>query len=260
MSEEVHPRADELDSLSTLAFVQVMHAEDRRAVEAVASHLDEIARAIDAIADRLRAGGRLHYFGAGTSGMVAAMDAAECAPTFGVAPDVVQAHPALEAGDEDQRALGHEAARTAAVSARDAAVGVSASGRTAYVLGALEEATVRGALTVALTCNRLGRLGNGVDIAIEIPTGAEVIAGSTRLKAGTVQKLVLNMVSTGVFIRLGRTYRGRMVGVVAGNEKLRARAARIVADLSGVSLDEARRLLDDAGGDVRAALAGARRR
>jgi N-acetylmuramic acid 6-phosphate etherase len=260
MSEHPHPRADELDDLSAYDLVALMHAEDHNAVSAIAPALEAIAAAVDAIADRIRSGGRLHYFGAGTSGLVAAMDASECPATFGVEAELVQAHVATAPEEEDDRALGHEAASVARLSSRDAVVGISASGRTAYVLGALEEATSRGALTVALTCNRLSRMGRGVDIPIEVETGPEVIAGSTRLKAGTVQKLVLNMLSTAVFTRLGRTHRGRMVGVVPGNEKLRARAAAIVAELAGLPLDEARRLLDESGGDVRQALAGARRR
>ena len=258
MSEEVHPRADELDTLSTLELVTIMHSEDANAVAAMAPHLGDMARAVDATADRLRSGGRLHYFGAGTSGLIAAMDAAECPATFGVAEDAVQAHAALERGEEDDRGAGQNAAREAALRPSDVVVGISASGRTAYVLGALEEATDRGTLTIAITCNPRSRMTHGVDIAIEIPTGPEVIAGSTRLKAGTVQKLVLNTLSTGVFTRLGHTYRGRMVAVVAGNEKLRARAARIVADLGGMTVDEARRRLAEAGGDVRAVLAAVR--
>jgi N-acetylmuramic acid 6-phosphate etherase len=256
MSEEPHPRADELDNLTAYELVALMHAEDHNAVSAVAPELEHVAAAVEAITDRLRTGGRLHYFGAGTSGLIAAMDASECPLTFGVPAEMVQAHNASEPGDEDDRALGRSKAVEARVSPRDVAVGVSASGRTAFVIGALEEATARGAFTVSVTCNRLSRMGRGADIAIDVETGPEVIAGSTRLKAGTVQKLVLNMLSTGVFTRLGHTHRGRMVGVVAGNEKLRARAARIVADLSGVSLEEARRRLDETGGDVRAALGG----
>jgi N-acetylmuramic acid 6-phosphate etherase len=259
MSEEPHPRADELDDLTAYELVALMHAEDHNAVSAIAPALEHVAAAVEAIADRLRAGGRLHYFGAGTSGLIAAMDAYECPVTFGVPADLVQAHTASEPGDEDDRALGQSMAAAARVSPRDVAVGISASGRTAFVIGALEEATARGALTVAITCSRLSRMGRGADLAIEVETGPEVIAGSTRLKAGTVQKLVLNMLSTGVFTRLGHTHRGRMVGVVAGNEKLRARAARIVADLTGLPLEEARKRLDEAGGDVRAALAAVRR-
>jgi N-acetylmuramic acid 6-phosphate etherase len=259
MSEEPHPRADELDDLGAYELVALMHAEDHNAVAAVAPALEKIARAVELITERIRSGGRLHYFGAGTSGLIAAMDASECPATFGVSAQTVQAHIATGAGDEDDRALGQESAREARITPRDVAVGISASGRTPFVIGALEEATARGAVTIALSCNSLSRMGRGADISIEVETGPEVIAGSTRLKAGTVQKLVLNMLSTAAFTRLGHTHRGRMVGVVASNEKLRARAARIVSDLTGVPLDEARRVLDEANGDVRAALAAARR-
>src|SRR5262249_3194426 len=148
------------------------------------------------VADRLRAGGRLHYFGAGTSGLVAAMDAAECPDTFGVPADTVQAHIATAPRDEDDRGLGQETARAAHVTPGAVVVGISASGRTPFVIGALEEATARGAATIALSCNSKSRMGRGADIAIAVETGPEVIAGSTRLKAGTVQKLVLNMLST----------------------------------------------------------------
>jgi N-acetylmuramic acid 6-phosphate etherase len=236
-----------------------MHAEDHNAVSAVAPALDQIARAVELITERLRSGGRMHYFGAGTSGLIAAMDASECPATFGVSPDTVQAHIATNGGDEDDRALGRDKARAARINPRDVAVGISASGRTPFVIGALEEATARGAVTIALSCSGLSRMGRGADVSIVVETGAEVIAGSTRLKAGTVQKLVLNMLSTAAFTRLGHTHRGRMVGVVASNDKLRARAAKIVADLTGAPLEEARRRLDEANGDVRAALAAARR-
>ena len=258
MSEDVHPRADELDGLTPLELVTLMHSEDRKAVEAVRPALARVAEAVEPILGRLRGGGRLHYFGAGTSGWVAAMDAAECPATFGVAADLVQAHTVMDQ-DEDDAAAGQMAARDAGIGTGDIAIGVSASGRTAFVLGALEEAVARGALTVAVTCNPGSTMGRAVDVAIEVETGPEVIAGSTRLKAGTVQKLVLNMLSTSVFTSLGRTHRGRMVGVVATNEKLRERAARIVADISGVSMEEARARLRAAGGDIRAALAEGQR-
>jgi N-acetylmuramic acid 6-phosphate etherase len=257
MSEEVHPRADELDAMSSLELVSLMHEEDARAVGALAPQLENIAHAVDLIADKLRAGGRMHYFGAGTSGLIAAMDAFECPPTFGV--DVVHAHLVTEPGQEDDRNLGVQMARDAGMRSGDVAVGISASGRTAFVLGALTRAAEDGATRIAVTCRPESQLGRLADIAIEVDTGPEVIAGSTRLKAGTVQKLVLNMISTGVFTRLGRTHRGRMVGVVPGNAKLRERAARIIADLAGVSIEEARRRLDDAGGDVATALAVERR-
>lgn len=254
MSEEVHPRADELDAMSSLDLVRLMHAEDGRAVTAIEPHLEDVARAVDAIAERLRNGGRIHYFGAGTSGLVAAMDAAECPATFGVGESIVQAHAVIEAGAEDDRALGAKRANDAGLRRGDVAVGVSASGGTPYVLGAIGVARDVGALTVAVTARQGSEVGQQVEIAIEVETGPEVIAGSTRLKAGTTQKLVLNMLSTAVFTRLGKTRRGRMVGVVAANDKLRERAARIVSDLSGLPLEEARRRLDAAGGDIGLAL------
>jgi len=253
LSEDLHGRAGELDDMSALDFVSLMHDEDRQALDAMRPQLKNIAHAVEAVTGRLRSGGRLHYFGAGTSGLVAAMDAAECPATFGVAEDVVQAHTVTDGG-EDDRLAGQEAAREAALSPRDVAVGISASGRTAFVIGALEEATARGALTISVTSNALSRMRRGVDIAIEVETGPEVIAGSTRLKAGTVQKIVLNMLSTGVFIRLGRTYRGRMVDVVASNDKLRARAAAIVADLTGASAAAVQRALAESGGSAKLAI------
>ena len=260
MTEGLHPRAEELDAMTARELVSLMHSEDAIAVAAIAPQLDHIARAVEAITERLRAGGRLHYFGAGTSGLVAAMDAAECPPTFGVADDLVQAHVVTSAGQEDDAALGETLAREARVGHADVAVAVSASGNTPFVVGAMREASRDHPLTVSITCRPESSLAGTSDIAIEVSTGPEVIAGSTRLKCGTVQKLVLNMISTAVFTRMGRTHRGRMVGVVAGNEKQRNRAARIIADLSGLSLIDARRVLDESGGDVRAALASVAKR
>ena len=254
MSESVHPRADDLGRLSTGELLAVMQAEDRAAVEAVREHLDRVAEAVDAIAARLRAGGHLHYFGAGTSGRLAALDAAECAPTFGLEPGVVVAHDAGDGEAEDDRRRGAEEARAAGLREGDAVVGISASGRTGYVLAAVAEARAAGSLVVGLSCAPGSSLGAAADIAVEVETGPEVIAGSTRLKAGTVQKVVLNMLSTGVFTRLGHTYRGRMVDVVASNEKLRARAAGIVADLTGAPGADVRRALAESGGSAKLAV------
>jgi len=254
VSEQPHPRAGRLSTSSTRELLELMHAEDRRAVAAVGAHLDRVAAAVDAVADRLRSGGRLHYFGAGTSGRLAALDAAECAPTFGVAADLVQGHDAGDGEAEDDDRRGAAEASAARLQARDAVVGVSASGRTAYVLGALAEARRAGSLVVTISCAPGSPLGTTADLAIEIETGPEVIAGSTRLKAGTVQKVVLNMLSTGVFTRLGRTYRGRMVDVLASNEKLRRRAAGIVADLTGASAARVDSALAEAGGSAKLAI------
>src|SRR5882672_644725 len=259
MSENVHPRADELESLTTLELVQLMDAEELRAHEAIHPQLGEIARAVDAIAERLRSGGRLHYFGAGTSGRIAVLDAAECPATFGIAADLVQAHEGGDDAQEDDEHLGRNHAIDSGVGAGDVALGISASGTTAYVLSAIGAAKAAGAMVVGLTCAPGSPLGQAADIAIEVETGPEVIAGSTRLKAGTVQKVILNMISTGIFTRLGHTYRGRMVNVVATNDKRRARAARLVAELGGTSLELAARALTEARGNAKAAILMLRR-
>ena len=252
MSENVHPHADRLDAAGTKEILELMQAEDRRAVEAVGVHVDRIAAAVDAIASRIRTGGKLHYFGAGTSGRIAELDAAECAPTFGV--DLVHAHAAGDGAAEDDARKGASDAQGAGLRQGDAVVAISASGRTAYVLAAVDEARAAGALVVGLACAEGSPLGHASDIAIEIATGPEVIAGSTRLKAGTVQKTVLNMISTGVFVSLGHTYRGRMTGVVAANAKLRRRAIAIIRDLTGASEDAATTALDGARGSAKTAV------
>lgn len=259
MSESVHPRADEIDSLTVLELVELMHAEDARALDAIDSQLGEIARAIDGIAERLRSGGRLHYFGAGTSGRIAALDAVECPATFGIPADIVYAHEGGDDEQEDDAHLGRDHARRSGVGAGDVAVGISASGTTAYVLSAIAAAKAAGAMVVALTCTPGSPLGQAADIAIEIETGPEVIAGSTRLKAGTVQKVTLNMISTGVFTRLGHTYRGRMVNLVATNDKRRARVARLVAELGRTSVEVAAQALSEAGGSAKTAILMLRR-
>jgi N-acetylmuramic acid 6-phosphate etherase len=254
MSEIAHPRADDMDTLTVRELLELMHVEDKRAVEAVHTALDPIVEAVEQIAVRLRSGGRLHYFGAGTSGRLAALDAAECPATFGLSPDLVQAHTAGDGKAEDDRPRGAADARAAALGLHDAVVGVSASGRTGYVLAAVAEARRAGALVIGLSCTSGSPLAAAADIAIEIDAGPEVIAGSTRLKAGTAQKAALNMISTGVFTRLGHTYRGRMVDVITSNEKLRARASRIVRDLTGCSDEKVGAALHDAGGNAKLAI------
>lgn len=254
MSEGIHPRADELDDLTALQLLEVMHAEDLKAVEAMRPGLRHLAQAVEQIVDRLQSGGRLRYFGAGTSGLIARLDAAECPATFGVPAELVQAIAVEDAAQEDDTELGRDLARKAGLTSRDVAVGISASGRTPFVLGALEAAGAGRALRVAITCRPGSAAARGSDIAVEIDTGPEVIAGSTRLKAGTVEKLVLNMLSTAVFTRLGHTHRGRMVGVKADNLKLKDRTAGIVAELAGASPEEARRALEAAAGDARVAI------
>jgi len=254
MSEKAHPDADAMDRLTTGELLELMLTEDRRGIEAVGAAAERIAEAVDEIAARLRSGGRLHYFGAGTSGRLAVLDAAECPATFGVAADLVQAHNAGDGEAEDDDRKGASDARGAGLESRDAVVGVSASGRTAYVLAALTEAHRAGALVVALSCAPGSPLGAEADIAIEIDTGPEVVAGSTRLKAGTAQKVTLNMISTGVFTQLGHTYRGRMVGVVTANQKLRERAARMVRELTGCSDEKVQTALQEAQGNAKIAV------
>jgi len=253
-TERPHRRSADLDGIGTLGLLQLMHGEDERAVEAVGSKLSGIARAVDGIADRLRDGGALHYFGAGTSGRLAALDALECPATFGIPGDTVVAHVAGEDAAEDDAVLGLEDARAAKLGRADAIVGVSASGRTPYVIAALDHARQLGAFTVAVTCAPGSALGRAADVGIELDTGPELIAGSTRLKAGTAQKVVLNMISTGVFSRLGHVYRGRMVDMIPGNEKLRQRAAQMVRELTGATSGEVDRALAETGGNAKLAI------
>ena len=243
-----------MDGLTTRELLELMHVEDRNGIESVHAALEQIAKAVDQVAERLRSGGRLHYFGAGTSGRLAVLDAAECPATFGVAADLVQAHAAGEGEAEDDFGLGVRDAKHAGLSSLDAVIGVSASGRTAYVLAAVGEAREAGALVVGLSCAPGTPLGAASAIAIEVDVGSEVIAGSTRLKAGTAQKVALNMISTGVFMRLGHTYRGRMVGVVTSNDKLRRRAGRMVRELTGCSSEMVETALRDAGGSAKVAI------
>lgn len=214
------------------------------------------------MADALRARGRLLYVGAGTSGRLGVLDASECPPTFGAAPSQVQAviaggrralTRAVE-GAEDDVPAGAEAVRRFRAGPRDVVCGITASATTPYVLGALEEARRRGARTALVCCNPPGP-GVRVDFLIHVPTGPELVAGSTRLKAGTATKLVLNALTTAAFVSLGKVYRGRMVDVRPANAKLRARAARMVAELTELPPGAARRLLEAAGGEVKLALA-----
>ena len=253
-TEQRRDRSADVHRLDTRALLDLMHREDRWAIEQVGQCLDVIAQAVDAIAPRMGRGGRLHYFGAGTSGRLAALDAIECPGTFGVSGDVVVAHVAPTDADEDDLQLGVAEAGSAELSRDDAVVGVSASGETGYVRAALDFARQRGALTIALTCAPGSTLGRAAEIAIEVSTGPELVAGSTRLKAGTAQKVVLNMLSTGVFTRLGHVYRGRMIDVLPTNEKLRRRAAQIVRDLTGVAANDADDALARAGGNAKLAV------
>ncbi|HET8538928.1 MAG TPA: N-acetylmuramic acid 6-phosphate etherase [Anaeromyxobacter sp.] len=265
VTETPHPAGRDLDRLPTSRLVARLHRGDREAVRAVGRALPSIAALADEAARALRAGGRLVYVGAGTSGRLGALDSAECPPTFGVAPSRVIAlvaggAPALRRaveGAEDDGAAGVAAVRRARLGARDLAVGISASGTTPFVLAALAEARRRGAATALVTSNPAARAA--ADRRVVLDTGAERVAGSTRMKAGTAAKMALGLLSTAAFVRLGAVRAGRMVALRPGSAKLRARAVRNVADLAGVSAAEARRLLDRSRWDVRGAIESAPR-
>ncbi len=252
----------DLDTLETHDLVRLMNEGDQQVPHAVAQRAAEIAQAVDAIVARLRRGGRLFYIGAGTAGRIGILDASECPPTFGTDPELVQGFiaggptavmQAVENAEDDDRAAGEEL-RAAGLTEADTVVGISASGRTPYVVGGLAFAKEVGALTVAVAQNRGSATGRVADIPIEVVVGPEFVAGSTRLKSGTAQKLVLNMLSTLAMVRLGKTYRGVMVDLVATNEKLHARSVRTVMNVTGVDAAEAEAALDAAAGRVKPAI------
>ncbi|AOP50311.1 N-acetylmuramic acid 6-phosphate etherase [Streptomyces lydicus] len=292
-TEAFRPDLAEIDRRSTLDIARTMNGEDAAVPAAVAARLPEIAAAIDATAERMARGGRLVYAGAGTAGRLGVLDASECPPTFNTDPSQVvgliaggpSALVKAVEGAEDSREFAAEDLSAIGLTERDTVVGISASGRTPYAIGAVEHARARGALTIGLSCNAGSALAAAAEHGIEVVVGPELLTGSTRLKAGTAQKLVLNMLSTITMIRLGKTYGNLMVDVRASNEKLRARSRRIVALATGAGEPEieaalsrtdgevkhailtllgdvdgptAARLLDAAGGHLRAALAAAR--
>ena len=240
----------------------IINAEDGTVAEAVRREIPHIARAVDAIVRTLEAGGRLFYLGAGTSGRLGVLDASECPPTFNVPPETVQGiiaggEPALSRAtevSEDDAALGARDLATRGFTARDILVGITASGRTPYVLGAVAAARALGVPTIGISCTPDSELSRAVDIAITPVTGPEVIAGSTRMKAGTAQKLVLNMLSTGTFVRMGYVYGNLMVNVQPKNRKLVDRARRIASVCAGVSYERAVELLAASGENVKAAI------
>ncbi|MFN2481956.1 MAG: N-acetylmuramic acid 6-phosphate etherase [Pyrinomonadaceae bacterium] len=262
LTEQENPRTARLSELPTEDILRLMNEEDARVAEAVELVLPDVARAVEAIAARLGEGGRLFYVGTGTSGRLGVLDASECPPTFGVAPELVQGiiaggydalHRATEASEDDGEAGAREL-EGRGVSGADAVVGIAASGRTPYTLGAVVRARELGAFTACVTCAPESPITRAAEVSIVPVVGAEVLAGSTRLKAGTAQKLVLNMISTATMIRLGYVHGNRMTNVLPRNEKLRARAARIFAAETGAGEDEARAALEAAGFDLPTAL------
>jgi N-acetylmuramic acid 6-phosphate etherase len=255
LTEQRNPASQSIDTLGTEDILRIMNSEDARVAEAVRQAIPQIAPAVDAIAETLRNEGRLFYIGAGTSGRLGVLDASECPPTFNAPVDLVQG---IMAGGEHALAHATEASEDDAASGerdllahrfteRDAVVGIAASGRTPYVLGAVTKARSIGAVTAGISCTPASELSAAVEYPIELLVGPEVITGSTRLKAGTATKLALNMISTTVMIRLGHVYGNLMVNVQPKNEKLRDRAVRIITEAAHVTYDEAERLLAEAG-------------
>lgn len=261
-TETPNPASASIDLLPTAEILALINSEDHKVAPAVAQEIPRIAEAVEAIVDSLLAGGRLFYIGAGTSGRLGVLDAAECPPTFDTPPHLVQgiiaggeaALARATEASEDRPEAGEADLRARGFTARDVLVGLTASGRTPYVLGAVRYARSLGAATIGVTCNQSAELSAIVDIPIVPLVGPEIIAGSTRLKSGTAQKLVLNMLSTATMIRLGAVYRNLMVNVQLKNEKLRDRGRRIVAQATGISQDQAAQALAAAGNDVRAAI------
>jgi N-acetylmuramic acid 6-phosphate etherase len=262
LTEQSNPASASLDTVSTEAALRIINAEDRKVADAVEQVIPAIARAVDAIWAALERGGRLFYMGAGTSGRLGVLDAAEIPPTFSVPATMVQGiiaggEAALSRAtetSEDDPAAGVRDLAARGFTANDVLVGIAASGRTPYVLGAVAEACRMGAVTVGISCTPDSELARAAEIAITPLVGPEVVAGSTRMKAGTAQKLVLNMLSTMVCVRLGLVYGNLMVNVQPKNRKLVDRARRIIAQAAGVSYERASELLEESGSTVRTAI------
>lgn len=262
VTEQENPRTAGLASLDALGVVRLMNEEDARVAAAVGAVLEDVARAVEGVVGRLRSGGRLFYVGTGTSGRLGVLDAAECPPTFGVPPELVQGviaggyealYRATEASEDDREAGGRDL-EARGVGRGDAVVGIAASGSTPYTVGAVERARASGAFTAGLTCVPGSPLARAAEVAIVPVVGPEVVAGSTRLKAGTAQKMVLNMISTATMVRLGYVAGNRMTNLQPRNSKLRARSLRILRAETGLGEEAARAAFDAAGGDLRAAL------
>jgi N-acetylmuramic acid 6-phosphate etherase len=262
ITEQRNQASERLDEMSVGEILHLMNQEDRRVPEAVGRTLPQIAEAVGLMVEAWRSGGRWIYIGAGTSGRIAALDAAECQPTFGVPPERVVAliaggEAALTRsveGAEDDRAAAVKDLEDSELAPGDLVVGLAASGRTPYVVAAVRHASELGCPTIGISNNSGSELGAAADVCIEVITGAEILTGSTRLKAGTSEKLILNMLSTAAFILLDKVYENFMVDLQAGNEKLRGRSRRIVRETAGVTEDEAGELLRASDGSVKVAV------
>ena len=261
-TETRNPRTMQLDQMSELEIVTVMNEEDARVPLAIAKCLPQIAQAAAWAVEAFEQGGRLFYMGAGTSGRLGVLDAAECPPTFGVPQGMVvgliaggeKAFIVAVEGAEDSRELAVQDLQSHHLTAKDFVVGIAASGRTPYVLGGLDYARSVGCHTAAIACNPGSAVGKAADLAIEVNCGPEVLTGSTRLKSGTAQKLILNMISTASMVRIGKAYQNLMVDVMQTNEKLHTRAENIVMDATGVERSVARHAIDEAKGSVKTAI------
>ena len=263
-TESRHPDSSHLDQMSTLGILQLLNSEDTVAVEAASTVLPRLAQLVDAAAERVARGGHVHYFGAGTSGRLGVLDAAELVPTFGTDPSLVQAHIAGGAdaivraveNSEDSAEAGRSDA-AASVGALDVVIGLTVSGTTPYVRGALEAARAAGAITALITSNPAAPLAQLADHYLPAATGPEVLTGSTRLKAGTATKILLNGFSTALMVRLGLTYSNLMVSVTATNQKLRERTLRILGEVTGGDPEVGARILAAADGDLKVAVVSA---
>lgn len=262
LTEARNPQTMELDSMTPLEIVTAMNREDARVPESIRPQLPDIAQCVAWATEAIRSGGRLIYMGAGTSGRLGVLDAVECPPTFGVSPDVVVgliaggegAFVKAVEGAEDSRELGKADLEAIGLTPKDLVVGIAASGRTPYVLGGLAYANSLGCKTVAISCNPGSALGKEARLAIEVAPGPECLTGSTRLKAGTAQKLILNMISTATMVGCGKAYSNLMVDVMQTNEKLVVRAQNIVMEATGVSRDSAKEAIALAGGSCKLAV------
>ena len=261
-TEQRNPKTMNLDVMTPLEIAQVMNSEDSNVVAAIKEVLPEISRAIELATESLKKGGRIIYLGAGTSGRLGVLDAAECPPTFGVSPDMVvgliaggsSAFIKAVEGAEDSTTLCAEELKAINLSSKDIVIGLAASGRTPYVVHGLKYANSVGCETVAIACTKNSEIGKEAKLAIEPVTGPEVLTGSTRLKAGTAQKLILNMISTGSMVGIGKCYQNLMVDVQQTNEKLKVRAQNITMEATGCSREEAAKTLAEAKGEVKTAI------
>lgn len=261
-TEQRNPETMNLDQMTPLEIAETMNRQDAKVIEAVKEVLPQVAKVIEWTTEAISSGGRIIYMGAGTSGRLGVLDAVECPPTFGVSPNVVvglmaggeRAFVKAVEGAEDSETLGTEDLKNIGLNEKDVVIGIAASGRTPYVIHALRYARNIGVKTAIIACNRDSEMSKEADIAIEPVTGPEVLTGSTRLKAGTAQKLILNMISTGSMVGSGKAYENLMVDVMQSNEKLKTRAENIVMEATGCEREKARTAIDEAKGSVKLAI------